>query len=87
VWLVNSPSIIDNVQFLENTSGNPSLPVEGLLVEGGSPVIQNSLFGGNDYGIHIKDWQNPDTGEMVLGTPDIKDTNAFENNIIKDIFP
>ncbi len=87
IWLVNSPSVIDNVQFLEQKTSTVSLPAKAIYVQGGSPIIKNSNFENNSYGIYIDGWHNPDTGEDVLGTPDYSENNKFLGGEIKDIFP
>jgi len=52
VRLINSDSLIDNVQFIENATHNVSISI-GMLISGGSPIVKNSLFKKNGYGIHI----------------------------------
>ena len=86
VWLANSPSVIDGVQFLEHTKSTVSLPAKAVYVQGGSPIIKNSSFQNNNYGIYIKSWQNPDTGENIAGAPDYSEGNEFSGNNT-DIYP
>ena len=71
LWLVNSSSIVENVEF-SNIKDQPNYQATvALLIEGGNPVIKNSKFKGNTIGIKI-------TGNA---TPQIKN-NTFEENEI-----
>ncbi len=88
VWLQNSPSVIDGVQFVENTRSTiESSDAKALYVQGGSPIIANSHFENNMYGIYMDSWHNPDTGEDVEVTPDYSQNNTFLGNQIADIWP
>ncbi len=86
IWLINSPSVIDNVQFLEQKTSTVLLPAKAIYVQGGSPTIKNSNFEDNTYGIYIDSWHNPDTGEDISGTPDYSENNQFKDNELGDIF-
>jgi len=86
--LVNSNSVIDNVKFLNNTDSSwPSNQHQSRAIDvrGGAPQIKNSFFKKNYYGIYIGDFENPTTGETILGAP-ILENNQFEENSV-DIFP
>ncbi|MCK4554867.1 right-handed parallel beta-helix repeat-containing protein, partial [Candidatus Parcubacteria bacterium] len=72
LYLVASSSIIDNVQFLENP------PCEkygkkyggiGILIDGNSPTIKNSVFEKNTIGIKITNSASPQI-----------ENNVFEDN-------
>ncbi len=75
VWLINSPSFIDSVQFLEHSISTVLIPAKAIYVQGGSPTIKNSKFTNNYYGIYI---------ENILGTP-ILENNEFEGTIHKTL--
>ena len=78
LYLINSSSTIDNVQFLNHRVGCRGVSITyeaiALLVDGDSPTIENSTFKNNYYGIYIQ------SGNPIL-------TNlTFENNN-QNIFP
>lgn len=57
VYLINSSSIIDNVQFFNNTPCQGYFGQyggTGISIEGGSPTVENSTFRGNVFGIEIR---------------------------------
>ncbi len=86
IWLINSLSIIDSVQFLEHSISTVTLPAKAIYVQGGSPNIKNSKFTNNYYGIYIDDWQKlleDNTVETILGTP-VLENNEFEERIEKE---
>jgi len=58
IWLIDSSSTIDSVQF---AGFNASLDYYscGVLIQGGNPLIQNSTFKNNAYGIKIEDGAAP----------------------------
>lgn len=87
LWLINSPSIIDFVQILDNKLSRWSWDPEkgkGIYIEGGSPTITNSSFGRNYYGIYMQRWFD-ENGVEVLANP-ILGGNVFEDNSF-DIWP
>jgi|GEM_PF-2213806 hypothetical protein len=86
IWLVNSPSIIDSVTFLEQKTSTVSIPAKGVYVQGGSPIIKNSDFENNSYGMYLDTWHNPDTGEDIAATPDYSENNQFNANELGDVF-
>lgn len=87
--LVNSNSVIDSVQFLQNNSWSGY----GILVQGGSPEIKNSYFGENKYGIYKNKWNDifptPVLNNNTFGPfPDPLDpeNKSYGPNTIADIF-
>lgn len=77
VWLVNSASTIDASTLLKND--------KALYAQGGSPVISNSDFESNSYGVYMALW-HPEAGDDVAANPDLEH-NQFSNNSSADIFP
>jgi len=71
LWLINSSSTINRVNFLEIEGTEFYEKTAGVFIDGGNPVIKNSLFKGNKIGIEIKSNANPAIEE-----------NIFENNKI-----
>ena len=86
VWLVNSLSTIDSVQFLEHNTSTVLLEAKGIYIQGGSPAVKNSSFKNNYYGIYVDKWHNDEIGKDILGIP-VLDNNKFEGSVIADIFP
>jgi len=92
IYLVNSDSLIDNVQFTENVTyceecHNKSISV-GVYVSGGSPTIQNSLFKKNGYGIRIQDDGDPSLVDLVFGIGDEANVcNIYKENKCIDPLP
>jgi len=87
--LINSPSIIDTDQILDNkTSSYPWPPDEGkgITINGGSPTITNSNFERNHYGIYIGSWYDGDREVWVPAVPYIDAANTFTDNDF-DIWP
>ena len=86
LWLVNSSSVIDNVDFenhlIETTGQDP----RGILVQGGKPEIKNSLFKNNYYGIYLKTWTDPATGKEIPAEP-VLENNEFDHNLAGDVYP
>ncbi|MCX6760512.1 MAG: lamin tail domain-containing protein [Candidatus Nealsonbacteria bacterium] len=72
LWLINSSTTVNNVNFLniEGVVIDYFDSAAGIYIEGGSPVIKNSKFSGNKFGIKI----------LSGATPKIEN-NIFENNI------
>lgn len=85
LWLINSPSVIDGVEFLVHKTADVDSNARALLVQGGAPEVKNSWFRHNYYGIYIEDWQNSQTGDLVPGAP-VMDNNQFEDNVV-DRYP
>jgi hypothetical protein len=83
--LINSLSVVDAVEFSDNTSSNLTSEARALWVQGNAPEIKNSIFKNNYYGIYQEDFKNEATGETVPFAPTLEN-NQFKNNII-DIFP
>jgi hypothetical protein len=74
VWLVNSPSIIDSVQFLDNqTTDSSLLNGEAIFVQGGNPEIKNCIFKRNYYSIFLTD-----IGQDA--SPSVENNDFQENN-------
>ena len=73
--LINSSSIIDNVQFLDTAicQGFLEHGGKGISINGGGASIKNSLFEKNIYGIYIN------KGQDSPATP-IIENNIFEEN-------
>ena len=86
VWLINSPSAIDNAQFLEQNTSTISSDAKAVYIQGGLPAIYNSYFKDNYYGVYADSWHDPDTGADIPANPDMQN-NQFENSIKADIFP
>ena len=84
--LVNSPSVIDSVQFLDNKAVNGGNSASGVNIQEGSPEVKNSHFDDNDYGIYINDTGNPSTPNLHNIDPADPMQNTFGTNIIKDIY-
>ncbi len=74
VYLINSSSLIDNVQFLNNRTCTNETGAYGIEVSGGDPAIRNSLFKGNRVGISIN--KGTDIACPVI------ENNTFEENQI-----
>ena len=85
VWLINSLSVIDSVQFSEHIISTANFDAKAIYIQGGSQEVKNSYFKNNYYGIYIDNWHNDETGEDVLGNP-VLDNNQFEGSIKADIF-
>ena len=87
ILLINSSSIIDNVNFLEHkrieSYGN-YYGGEGVYIQGGSPQITNSYFDGNAYGVYINNWWDL-AGILFSASPSLLN-NSFGGNIIADIW-
>ncbi|MBU0476576.1 right-handed parallel beta-helix repeat-containing protein, partial [Patescibacteria group bacterium] len=71
LYLIGSPSttLIDNVQFSDN------IPCQGyfgkyygtgILIENGSPVVKNSTFKGNIFGIEIRNGASPEIKNNIF---------------------
>ena len=73
IHIIDSNSVIDNVTFIDNIAHCVSCANQfggsGILINGGSPVISNSLFDNNRYGAYI----------TSNAKPLFKD-NTFQNN-------
>ena len=90
--LINSLSIVNNVQFLGHTK--PDLPKEpkAVYIQGGKPEIKNSHFQDNYYGIFMNKWTNPDTGLDIYSEAELHlipldpEANTFTNISKLDIF-
>ncbi|MBI3631467.1 MAG: lamin tail domain-containing protein [Candidatus Staskawiczbacteria bacterium] len=85
VSLLNSSSVIDAVNFLDNevVPGYDPRDGEGVFIQGGNPQIMNSYFKRNVYGIKMQSWWNSENKEF----PPLPtfENNTFENNTF-DIF-
>ena len=83
IWLINSPSIIDSVNILDNigTTYNPTGYGKGIEVQGGSPTVINSNIAGNYYGLYLSDWYDEINGITVPATPNIENTDYSVNDI------
>jgi len=84
LWLVNSPSVVDNVQFADHIYKTVGLDPKGIFVEGGTPTIENSLFKNNTYGIYIDNFYTGN-GQYIPGNPTFEN-NQFDGSIKLDIF-
>lgn len=69
LWLINSSSTINRINFLEIEGTESYEKTASLFIEEGNPVIKNSLFQNNKVGIWL----------TSSATPQIED-NIFENN-------
>lgn len=84
VYLINSDSLIENVQFIENATycagcHNVFISI-GVLISGNSPIIKNSLFKKNGYGIRINSG-SPILSDLIFGTGEEANfCNIFQNN-------
>lgn len=87
LWLVNSNSIIDSVQFLNHKVAETGYIAAAVIIQGGSSTteIGNSSFTSQRYGIYERSWTNPDTSEVILPTPNLHD-NTFMDSDVADIF-
>jgi len=83
LWLINSPSIIDSVNILDNigTTYNPTGYGKGIEVQGGSPTIIDSNITGNYYGLYLSDWYDEVNEITVPATPIIENTDYSVNSI------
>lgn len=86
VWLTNSQSVIDNVQFSDNKTQPWGLTAKAVYVEGGSPEIKNSSFQNQTYGIYEDEWTDPGNGTLVCPAPTGIETDTFSNSDVQDIF-
>ncbi|MBU2639991.1 MAG: hypothetical protein KKG75_04800, partial [Nanoarchaeota archaeon] len=73
IHLINSDSLIDNVEFLKTGMNDANYGSIGLWIEGGSPTIQNSLFKNNSYGSYVDSYLDKSA------KPTFKN-NTFEEN-------
>jgi|GEM_PF-2697593 len=85
LWLQNSPSVIDSTQILDNQQADSQGGGYGILIEGGSPTVRDSLIARNFHGVHEIDWTDPVTGGVVPSTP-ILENNLFVDNT-QDFWP
>lgn len=74
LWLIDSFSTVNNVQFFGHQISRSGYSAIALLIQGGSPIIKDSTFEDNYYGIYIQ------SGDPVLRNL------TFNNNKI-DIYP
>lgn len=72
------------MQFLEQKKSTVLFPAKGIYIQGGSPIIKNSNFQKNTYGIYIDGWHGPD-GD-ILAAPDYSENNKFKDNELGEIF-
>jgi parallel beta-helix repeat protein len=95
LYLVDSSSLIDNVQFLDNTvcwgtagPGQQSYGGSGLVVSGGSPGIKNSTFKKHRYAINIRDGGVPILENLIFGTGgEANECNIFQESQCIDSVP
>ena len=86
LYLIDSNSIIDGVQFLNNSVCCPTCQNQyggyGLEIEGGKPIIKNSIFKSNIYGIYVKNKKVYKDNQLVseTETEPIIENNNFQNN-------
>jgi len=75
--LVNSNSTIDNVQFYDNLKDcrgdSPDNQATAILIEKGNPIIQNSKFERNLYGVTISGC--PDSGSQTIQNNSFKESD------------
>ncbi len=71
VWLINSSSTIESTEFIDIKGAPPQRfeKTASILIEGGSPIVKDSIFQGNKKGIEI----------TLNAEPEIKN-NIFKNN-------
>jgi len=84
--LLNSSSVIDNVNFLDNeiVPGYEPYGGEGIHVQGGNPQIVNSYFKGNNYGIFVDNWLDSNNILFLANVSLLN--NLFGGNTISDIW-
>jgi len=73
IHLINSDSLIDNVEFSKTGTNDANYGSIGLWIEGGSPTIQSSLFKNNSYGSYVDSYLDKSA------KPTFKN-NTFEEN-------
>ncbi|MFA5878063.1 MAG: lamin tail domain-containing protein [Candidatus Staskawiczbacteria bacterium] len=78
LWLQNSFSIIDNVQFDNHEKNDYSLGA-GVLMEGGSPIIQNSSFTNNFFGLFLSSWCDS-SGTCSMAAPILENLTFADND-------
>lgn len=84
--LINSSSVIDNVNFLDHeiVPGYEPYGGEGIYVQGGNPQIVNSYFKGNNYGVFIDNWIDSNNILFLANASFLN--NNFLGNILADIW-
>jgi len=82
LYLINSPSIVENTTFKNFISSDPrglypGMYPSAIFIENGAPIIKNSDFSNNYYGIIIQ------TTSTCFSNPDFKISgNIFTQNYI-----
>jgi len=77
--LIDSHSIVDSVQFLDNKIADWPNEAKAIYIEGENPEIRNSYFKDNKYGIFITYWYDLEKGTRSPAIPVIEN-NIFEEN-------
>ena len=82
IYLNNSNSLVDNVQFIENEiwckECHNQFGGMGIGIMGGAPTIKNSLFKNHRYGLYIRDQADPILEDLIFGTgSEANDCNIY----------
>jgi len=90
IYLTDSNSLIDNVQFLDNEPHCKDCYNQyggmGIGVSAGTPAIKNSIFKKHKYGIYIRDGGTPILENLIFGTGDeANDCNIFQESQCIDL--
>ncbi len=85
IYLTDSNSLIDNVQFLDNEPHCKDCYNQyggmGIGISAGAPAIKNSIFKKHKYGINIRDGGAPILENLIFGTGDeANECSIFQEN-------